>query len=763
MDQHEEERDSRLRQLEKECTRSRREAVRSRAMATLIREGFHLVTLNISMEEIVHRFLRLALDTLRMDRAAILEYSPERDVFEVQASIGVPGGKGSKFTLPERPEEFLFLHPGSPADPLLECLGRMVGGPNFLWAFDPETRRALLLGTTGENRSQEILFDREDREIAVGTLKVFIDITEQKRAKEAHRKTRERLELALQGADLGMWDWNNETNQVFFSDRWVKMLGYTTDEIEHNYLAWKELVHPEDLPGVLEILKAHLQGKTRTYEAEFRLRTKSGSWKWILARGKVVEWDVDGRPLRSVGTHLDIDARMQAEAILKDTLAQLENSHGDMLSILNQLSLGTALFDERGRITFLSRAAARLTGLKQEEVLNLPWERVLPFQAPQITQLKEMLERPAKKRSRVSVAWKASAGRCYRMDVEIQDHPWDPRKKIFCLYDTSELHDLRDLLDEKAKWQDLIGKSKPMRLVFELVQQLCRVDTTVLIEGDTGTGKELVARALHFASSRRDKPFVAVHCSGLTESVLHSQLFGHRRGAFTGAIENHRGVFEAADGGTVFLDEIAGVSMTVQANLLRVLEEREITPLGTSKPISIDIRIIVATNKVLSEEVDKHRFRPDLFYRIRVARIQLPALRSRREDIPLLARDFLRESRAATGKPVDDISPEAMKILLDYRWPGNVRELKNAIEFATIRCKETKVAPTDLPPEILETEILETKMRQISGLDGPLGEKERLLAALESAGGNRTVAARLLGISRATFYRRLEKLNMEKP
>jgi DNA-binding NtrC family response regulator len=294
-----------------------------------------------------------------------------------------------------------------------------------------------------------------------------------------------------------------------------------------------------------------------------------------------------------------------------------------------------------------------------------------------------------------------------------------------------------------------------------------------LIEGETGTGKELVARALHFSSPRNKKPFIAVNCSGLTESVLHSQLFGHKRGAFTDAVEDHKGVFEVAHEGTVFLDEIAGISPSVQASLLRVLDEKEITPLGESKPKKIDVRILAASNQDLAKEAEEGRFRPesnqdlakeaeegrfrpDLLYRIRVARIQLPPLRERREDIHMLALAFLAQSRATSGIAVEGLGTEVMKVLLEYPWPGNVRELKNAVEFAAIRCKHTRIQAADLPPEILES----TSLRVLPRGSLP-DEKDRVLAALKNAGGNRTLAARLLGISRATFYRRIASLEIE--
>jgi DNA-binding NtrC family response regulator len=315
---------------------------------------------------------------------------------------------------------------------------------------------------------------------------------------------------------------------------------------------------------------------------------------------------------------------------------------------------------------------------------------------------------------------------------------------------------LRRLLDERAQFHDLLGKSKAMQLVYQQIRDVARVDSTVLIEGETGTGKELVAQAIHSSSHRKDKPFVAVNCAGLTESLLASQLFGHKRGAFTGAIEDHQGLFEAASGGTLLLDEIGDIPMTVQNQLLRVLQEREIVRLGESRPKKIDVRVLAATHRNLSEEAAKGTFRSDLFYRVRVARISLPPLRARREDIPLLAASFLAQFSAASGKRVTELSHDALGLLGDYHWPGNVRELRSAIEFGVIRCAGAVIQPEDLPPEIIQPADFE---RVIPG-DPLVDEKARFLQALESSRGNRALAARLLGISRATLYRRLADLKI---
>lgn len=440
---------------------------------------------------------------------------------------------------------------------------------------------------------------------------------------------------------------------------------------------------------------------------------------------------------------------------LAQIMTQLERSHSDLLSILNQLHVGTAITDEHGRITFLSRAAQQILETSQRASAGSHWSDAFPLEESTKAELQTIATRPADQRAKVSAYVAIPNGRTRWVDIELHDDPRDPARKIFFLYDMSEVHDLRRLLGERAHFRDLIGKSEAMAQVFQQITQLAAVDTTVLIEGETGTGKELVARAIHSSSHRKDRPFIAVNSAGLADSLLASQLFGHRRGAFTGAIDDHKGLFEAANGGTLFLDEIGDIPSNVQISLLRVLQEREVIRVGESKPRPIDVRVLAATHRDLTEEVEKGLFRTDLLYRIRIARIRLPPLRYRRVDVPLLIAAFLNQCGASTGKRVDHVSEKAMQILLGYAWPGNVRELRNAIEFAVIRCRGHVIEADDLPPELTTQPFAQSPS---AGVD--TDERQQLLAALDAAKGNRSVAARLLGVSRATLYRRLTELHI---
>lgn len=441
---------------------------------------------------------------------------------------------------------------------------------------------------------------------------------------------------------------------------------------------------------------------------------------------------------------------------LTTQLVDMERSRDDVAVILQQLGLATLLIDQEGQVRFLSASAARLldtpTPSNPDE---LRWDTLLRLTKGDRLALQSMLRQPASARERVRCRIETQTGRHLWLDIEVQDDPRDTGIKILFLHDMTDVHHLRRLLELKAHYHDLVGKSSVMSQIYEQIQDLARVDATVLIEGETGTGKELVARALHQASARRTGPFIAANCAGLTDSLLGSQLFGHKKGAFTGAIDDQQGLFEAAQGGVLFLDEIGDIPHTVQTHLLRVLQEKEVTRLGETKPRKVNVRVLTATHHNLSQDVAKGTFRADLLYRIRVARIQLPPLRERKEDIPLLVTSFLSEGRASMGKAIHRAGPAALATLMDYHWPGNVRELKSTIECAMIHCKGDTLDATDLPPELRQgpSDAPSETVR-------PGDERSRFAAALGQARGNRTKAARLLGMSRATFYRRLNELGL---
>ncbi len=443
----------------------------------------------------------------------------------------------------------------------------------------------------------------------------------------------------------------------------------------------------------------------------------------------------------------------ESEKIAIKSYSEISQQRNDTHNTLNHLRIGACMINDFGNLTFLNHMAQEIFEWDNITYFSRPWQEVLSFKPADMDELAKSIIDTYDKRFSHSFNLRTAGGRHYWLDVEVIANPSSPTCKTLLFYDMSEVHDLRRLLDDKARFHDLVGKSKAMLEVYQLIQDIANVSMTTLIEGDTGTGKELVARAIHSSGARKSEQFIAVNCAGLTDSLLTSQLFGHKRGAFTGAVDDHKGVFEAAHGGTLFLDEIGDISMNMQTTLLRVLQEREVTRVGDTKVRKVDVHLIAATNRNLLHEVEKGNFRSDLLYRIRVARIYTPALRERLEDIPLLVSALLTKKRAAMGKDVQSISDPALHVLLDYPWPGNVRELENVMEYAVLRCRNETINVKDLPPELTDPAGLRNGIGSLQASN----PRQQILDALEQTLGSRIKAAKILGVSRATFYRRLTK------
>ncbi len=329
-----------------------------------------------------------------------------------------------------------------------------------------------------------------------------------------------------------------------------------------------------------------------------------------------------------------------------------------------------------------------------------------------------------------------------------------------------ENQSLHQRLDRKFRLESVVGEAPVMKEVLEVVQQVAPTRATVLITGESGTGKELIAKGIHQSSPRARFPLVTVHCAALAPTLLESELFGHEKGAFTGAHERRIGRFEQAQGGTLFLDEIGEIDATIQVKLLRFLGERTYERVGSNKTLTADVRLVAATNKNLEALVKAGTFREDLFFRLRVVEIHLPPLRERREDIALLTRKFLEEFAAENEKAVSAIAPEAMDLLLQYRWPGNVRELRTAIEHAVVLCRTRLITPRDLPPNVRtgQSPAFEPTAREIiaqGGMTVKEAERDLVTRALKECDGNRTAAAEKLGISRRTLHRKLHAYHLE--
>lgn len=326
--------------------------------------------------------------------------------------------------------------------------------------------------------------------------------------------------------------------------------------------------------------------------------------------------------------------------------------------------------------------------------------------------------------------------------------------------DVSLIKELKDELKERYSFKNVIGRNYRMHEVYELLHEVAPTKSTVLIEGESGTGKELIANAIHHNSKRSGKPFIKLNCAALSEGVLESELFGHVKGAFTGAIADKAGRFELANGGTLFLDEIGEISLQTQVKLLRVLQEGEFERVGGTKSVKVDVRIIAATNKDLRAAVEKGEFREDLYYRLKVVPIHLPPLRKRKDDIPLLVKHFIEKFNKEMYMEVTNLSPRAMELLLDYNYPGNIRELEHILEHAFVRCRGKTIHPEHLPKELQRVDMIDRAMES----EEPLKELERetILRALNEADWKLQACAGRLRISRTTLWRRMKELGIEK-
>jgi PAS domain S-box-containing protein len=431
-------------------------------------------------------------------------------------------------------------------------------------------------------------------------------------------------------------------------------------------------------------------------------------------------------------------------------------------TIVESISDGVFTVDFEKRITFFNRAAELITGFKAEEAIG---QYCFDIFRADICQAKCPIDAAIEGHPQISV------------HACIIDKPGD--QKPVCINsallkdlngkilggvetfrDLSEIERLRKELARSFTTEDIVGNHPKMREILSLLPDIAESDSPVLIEGPTGSGKELFARAIHNLSPRKDHPFIAVNCAALPETLLESELFGYSRGAFTGALKNKPGRFLLANKGTLFLDEIGTTSPAFQADLLRVLEDGEFMPLGETKALKVDVRVVTATNIDLKKLVSQDRFREDLYYRLNVVKISLPSIRERKEDIPLLIDHFIQKFNLLKGKTIRGVTPDVLSYLIDYPFPGNIRELENVIQYAFIRCKTDLIAMEHLPTELFEkTDYRKESLSDLHTLHHP-EEVEQIRSLLNRHGGNRIETAKTLGISRSTLWRKIKKYNL---
>ncbi|WP_449246775.1 sigma-54 dependent transcriptional regulator [Desulfarculus baarsii] len=411
-----------------------------------------------------------------------------------------------------------------------------------------------------------------------------------------------------------------------------------------------------------------------------------------------------------------------------------------------------------GRLSQINRAAQELLGLTSQAALGSSLNE--PMWAP-LGQGRQMLlataqggSAPAEARQQIVPA--GAGPRLVELSCRpLRDADGRAMGAVLVLRDRTRLSLLEDSLRSRRGLHGLVGQSPAMQEVYRLLETLAETDTTVLIGGPSGSGKELAAEALHYLGPRANGPLIKVNCAALAENLLESELFGHARGAFTGAVADKAGRFLLADGGTIMLDEIGDISPAVQLKLLRVLEDKIVERVGEAKPRRVDARVVAATNQDLAALTAQGRFRQDLYYRLNVVRLNMPSLAQRREDIPLLAEHFLAQFARRTPRPVEGLSPTALEALMRQPWPGNVRQLRHVLEHAYIFCPGGLIGPEHLPPDLAAPPVS-------PATNGPASEAQRILAALRRAGGNKAKAARLLGLSRNTLYRKLNELGLSE-
>jgi len=432
---------------------------------------------------------------------------------------------------------------------------------------------------------------------------------------------------------------------------------------------------------------------------------------------------------------------------LENLLADKEN----LERILDSLMEGIIAHDKQRRVLFFNKAAEKITGYDRSEVLGRDCHEA--FGAPFCGGRCSFCGEPPDSWTRVDYPLNISTreGDPRRIEMTVTgmtDETGCFTGVLAAFRDVTDLVGLQIRLGQITSFAGIIGQDHKMLQIFEQIRELATNDYPVHITGETGTGKELVAAAIHNESQRGGGPFVPINCGALPEGVLESELFGHVKGAFSGAIRNKKGRFQLADGGTIFLDEVVDLPKSMQVKLLRVLQEGTFERVGGEETISANVRLISAANRDLKREVERKNFREDLYYRLNVVPLELPPLRDRKKDIPLLAEQFLQQA-AKEGQKTAGISKESISIMLDYSWPGNVRELQNAIHYGLVKCKGRVIRPKDLP--------LELKSKASRRGPGRKLDSARVRTALDSTGGNKAEAARRLGVGRATLYRFLEE------
>jgi len=547
------------------------------------------------------------------------------------------------------------------------------------------------------------------------------------------------------------WRGLPDGSKDFFNRRWHEYTGLSPAQAHGS--GWHVTIHPDDVPAVAK--KWHeVVTSCRGGEIEARLRRFDGSYRWFLCRAEPVR-DEQGTIVAWYGTDTDIEDRKRAE--------------GELRRMLDAIPQTIVVLDLDGKVVTANRTALGYTGLELDQIVHTDFSDLV-FHSEDVERLREVRQQGLARGVPFSLEWRARGNdRQYRWFL-IQYNPLrDEQGRLVHWYATgtdidarkraeqsvrNENQALRDEIDHSSMFEEIVGSSAPLQNVLDQVARVAGADTTVLILGETGTGKELIARAIHRRSKRATRAFIRVNCAAIPPSLTASELFGHEKGAFTGAVQRRIGRFEAADGGTIFLDEVGELPAETQVSLLRVIQERELERIGSNKTIPVDVRVLAASNRDLTSAVAQGRFREDLYYRLNVFPIVVPALRERADDIRLLVEYLVRRYAQTAGKKIERIDGKTLELLSSYDWPGNVRELQNVIERSVIL--------TDGNVFSIDGAWLK---RNAEPKDIAVGEREKIEAALAAAKGRVSGphgAATMLGIPRQTLESRIRDLHINK-
>ncbi len=567
----------------------------------------------------------------------------------------------------------------------------------------------------------------------------------------ALKELEERHRAIFEGIEEGYIEADLKGNTIICNDSFCKITGYTKEElIRLNYREYMtESMSEVVFNAYNKVYRTEIPEKTFHYEIIRKDKTKK-----IIENSISLVKNSEGNTVGFRSIVRDITDRKRIEE-------ELELHRGRLQAIFRSVKDAIITVDTEMVVIEANQATENICGVSCGETVGKVFTDCLN-QCNQACH--EVLWDSLRNRTTVK-GYRIECKHCQKpqQTVTVTSSPLLDRDGAFIgavlvIRDITRLSDLERELRERHQFRNIIGKSRKMQDTFGLLENLADLDTTVLITGESGTGKSLMAKALHHSASRAFRPFIVVNCSALPENLLESELFGHVKGAFTGAIKDSKGRFQAAHGGTILLDEIGDVSPRIQLKLLRVLEEKEFERVGESVSIKMDARIIACTNRNLKEKVRLGEFREDLYYRLKVVEVPLPPLRERLEDIPLLIDHFRSAFNRSFKKSIEGFSDEVLKAFLNYRWPGNVRELEHCIEHAFVLCRGPIILPDHLPEEIKEHSGARKPTREKKPVEG----SDEIVEALEKTDWNKAKAARILGIDRSTLYRKIKQYNLSE-